>query len=186
MAITTAKKITNKPLASVLFPAICSAVAAISLLPSHSFAAEWKIEPSLSLKETYSDNIKLAPPGNEKSDFVTQINPGISLTGTGPRLKVNARYGMQNLIYAEESSRNATRHLLNADANAELADDLLFLDAKASISQQNISSFGSQTTDNVNITDNLSEVRTYSFSPYLINRFGSMASSELRYTHDSV
>jgi uncharacterized protein (PEP-CTERM system associated) len=160
---------------------------AMLLLSLNSIAADWKITPSLDLKETYSDNIRLASPGSEKSDFVTQINPGISLTGTGPRLKVNARYGMQNLIYAEESSRNTLRHQLNAGANAELLDDLLYIDGKASISQQNISTFGQQSTgDNINITDNLSEIRTYSISPYLRKRFGSIASTELRYTHDSV
>lgn len=186
MATTTAKVTKNKHCRRVMFPAVFPAAAAMLLLSSHSVATEWKITPSLDLKETYSDNIKLAPQGNEKSEFVTQINPGVSLTGTGPRLKVNARYGMQNLVYAEENSRNTTRHQLNAGANAELVDDLFFLDGKASISQQNISSFGPQTTDNVNITDNISETRTYSISPYLRQRFDGFASSELRYTHDSV
>jgi uncharacterized protein (PEP-CTERM system associated) len=166
-------------------PVACSVAAAMLMLPATSVATEWKVVPTLSLIETYSDNIRLASPGNEKSDFVTQINPGISLTGTGPRLKVNARYAMQNLIYADESNRNTTRHLLNAGANAELVNDLLFLDGKASITQQNIATFG-PTTDNVNITDNISETRTYSISPYMRNRYGSIASSELRYTHDSV
>lgn len=184
MAITTAKVTKNKR--RVLAAAVYSAAAAMVLLSSHSIATEWKIVPSLDLKETYSDNIGLAPAGNEKSDFVTQINPGIALTGTGPRLKVNARYGMQNLIYAEESRRNTTHHQLNAGANAELLDDFLFLDGKASISQQNISAFGPQTTDNINTTNNLTETRTYSISPYLRHRFGSTASSELRYTHDAV
>jgi hypothetical protein len=111
MATTTAKVTKNKHCRRVLFPVVSPAAAAMLLLSSHSIAMEWKIVPGLDLKETYSDNITLAPPGNEKSDFVTQINPGISLTGTGPRLKVNARYGMQNLFYAEESNRNATKHL---------------------------------------------------------------------------
>ncbi|MDO9188337.1 MAG: TIGR03016 family PEP-CTERM system-associated outer membrane protein, partial [Sulfurimicrobium sp.] len=154
MATTTAKIIKKRHCRSVSLTTSRSAMGAMLLLSLNSIAADWKITPSLDLKETYSDNIRLASPGNEKSDFVTQINPGISLTGTGPRLKVNARYGMQNLIYAEESSRNTLRHQLNAGANAELLDDLLYLDGKASISQQNISTFGQQSTgDNINITD---------------------------------
>lgn len=184
MVTTTAKVTRNRHRA--LVPAICSAAAAMALLSSPSGAADWKITPTLELRETYSDNIGLFAAGNEKSDFVTQINPGISLKGNGPRLKVNARYGMQNLIYAEESSRNAVRHLLSADANAELLDDFLFLDGKASISQQNISAFNAQTADSINTTNNLTETRTYSISPYLRHRFGSTATSELRYTHDSV
>lgn len=186
MAITTAKVPKNRHSHSALFPAVCSAAAAILLLPSHSVAAEWKIETSLDLKETYSDNITLAPRGNEKSDLVTQITPGISLTETGPRLKVNAHYAMQNLFYAEGTSGNTINHMLNANANAELVDNLLFMDGLASISQQNISLSGPQTTDNVNVTGNRTEVKTYSLSPYLLHSFGTVASSELRYSHTGV
>lgn len=183
---TTAKVTKNKRCCRVLFPAICSAAAAMLLLSSHSVANEWKITPSLALKETYTDNVTLAPPGFEKSDFITQINPGISLTGTGPRLKLNANYVMQNLVYAEESRRNTMNHLLNANANAELVDNLFFLDGRAAISQRNISQLGPQAADNVNITGNRAEVQTYSVSPYLRHSFGNQASTEIRYTHDEV
>lgn len=161
-------------------------VTATLLLSLHSGAAEWQITPRLDLKETYTDNVALMPRGLEKSDFVTEINPGISLMGSGPRLKVNANYQMQNLFYAEEDSRNTTWHQLNANANAELVDNLFFLDGKAGISQQNISLFGPQTANNLNATGNRTEVRTYSISPYLRHSFHKLASSELRYSHDSV
>lgn len=168
-----------------IFPVVGSSAAAMLLLSFHSGATDWKITPTLDLNETYTDNVRLTQ-DNEKSDFVTQINPGISLIGTGPHLKVDARYVMQNIFYAKENSENAINHQLHALANAELLDDLFFVDANASISQQNISSFGQQTTDNTNITNNRTNVKTYSISPYLLNHFQNFASSELRYTHDSV
>jgi uncharacterized protein (PEP-CTERM system associated) len=93
---------------------------------------------------------------------------------------------MQNLVYAEDSSRNTMNHLLNANANAELVDNLFFLDGRASISQQNISLLGPQTADNVHITGNRTEVQTYSVSPYLRHSFSNYASTEVRYTHDEV
>jgi uncharacterized protein (PEP-CTERM system associated) len=168
------------------FPATCSIATAMLLVYSHAGAAEWKITPTLDLKETYTDNVRLAAPGLEKSDFITQVNPGISLTGTGPRLKLNANYVMQNLVYAEESSPNTMNHMLNANANAELVDNLFFLDGRAAISQQNISLLGPQSTDNVNITGNRTEVQTYSVSPYLRHRLSNYASTEIRYTHNEV
>lgn len=168
------------------FPATCSIATAMLFVYSHAGAAEWKITPSLDLKETYTDNVRLAPPGLEKNEFITQINPGISLTGNGSHLKFNANYVMQNLIYAKESSQNTMNHLLNASANAELVDNLLFLDGRASISQQNISLLGPQSSDNVNITGNRTEVQTYSVSPYLRHSFSNYASTEIRYTHDEV
>jgi uncharacterized protein (PEP-CTERM system associated) len=168
------------------FPAACSIATAMLLVYSLAGAAEWKITPSLDLKETYTDNVRLAAPGLEKSEFITQINPGISLTGTGPRLKLNANYVMQNIVYAEESNQNTMNHMLSAIANAELVDNLFFLDGRAAISQQNISLLGPQAADNVNITGNRTEVQTYSVSPYLRHRFGNYASTEIRYTHDEV
>ncbi|BAN36751.1 hypothetical protein SCD_n02952 [Sulfuricella denitrificans skB26] len=184
--VTTAKAPGSGTCHRLSFPATCSIATAMLLVYSHAGAAEWKISPSLDLKETYTDNVKLAPSGQEKSEFITQVNPGISLTGTGPRLKLNASYVMQNLVYAEESSQNTMNHLLNASANAELVDDLLFLDGRAAISQQNISLSGPQAADNVNTTGNRTEVQTYSVSPYLRHKFSNFASTEVRYTHDEV
>ncbi|GAB6067012.1 hypothetical protein JCM13664_03300 [Methylothermus subterraneus] len=42
-------------------------------------AAQWQITPSLTLRETYSDNINLRPEGG-KDAWVTEINPGISIS----------------------------------------------------------------------------------------------------------
>lgn len=188
MGITTTnnKASKNNFYSKGLLPVAGPSGVAMLLLSFHSGAADWTITPTLDLKETYTDNVRLAR-DNEKSDFVTQINPGITLIGTGPHLKVDTRYVMQNLFYVEDSGENATNHRLRANANAELVDDLFFVDAKGSITQQSISSFGQQTTDdNTNITNNRTNVKTYSISPYLLNHFQNFASSEVRYTHDSV
>ena len=154
-------------------------------LSRHVFAAERSITPNLTLKETYSDNIRLAPPGSETSDWVTEINPGISLTDTGPNLKFSAAYQMQNIFYAKERNSSRTYHSLNAGANVKLVDNLLFLDGNANVNQQNIFLFGPQ-PDNTNITGNRTTVYTYSISPYLRHDFDALASSELRYSHDEV
>ena len=158
----------------------------ILIYPAYSTAAEWKISPKLNLLETYTDNVRLAEQGNEKSDFITQINPGILLTGTGARLKVNANYTMQNLFYANENNPNRTVHQLRAGANAELIKNFFFLDSTANISQQNISLLGPLTTNNENITNNRTTVKTYSISPYVRHNFSNFASTQARYTHNAV
>ncbi|OAJ69567.1 hypothetical protein A7976_04975 [Methylobacillus sp. MM3] len=155
------------------------------LLSLQAHAVEWEFTPTLQLKETYTDNVRLSNT-NEESDFITQVNPGISIVGLGPHLRFNTRYVMQNLLYAKESDRNATNHQLNANGNAELLPDHLFVDAQASISQRSTSSFGPQSEDNTNITNNRTNVETYSFSPYLLHHFKDLADAELRYTRDSV
>lgn len=164
----------------------CVFAGGLLLLSFSTHAADWKITPSLDLKETYTDNVKLASSGNEETDFITQINPGIAVSGTGSHLKLNGRYTMQNLFYLNDSRPSTIRHQLNADGNIELLDDFFFVDAKASISQQNISAFGPQSTDNTNVTGNISNVTTYSISPYIHHHFKNFASAESRLTHDSV
>ncbi len=42
------------------------------------YAAQWRITPSLTLKETYSDNINLRSHGEDA--WVTEINPGVSIS----------------------------------------------------------------------------------------------------------
>ena len=162
--------------------------AAIIILtcPVYSVAADWKIVPRLNLIETYTDNVTLAVRGSEKSDFITQINPGISLIGTGARLKVNANYTMQNLFYANGSDSNRTVHQLRAGENAELIKNFLFLDSNANISQQNISLLGPLATTNENITNNRTTIKTYSISPYIRHNFSNFASTQARYTHNAV
>lgn len=186
MATTTNKVHKNNFYLDFILPAARSFAGAMLLLPFHSYAGDWKVTPSLSLKETYTDNVRLATPGNEQSDFITQINPGISVSGTGSHLKFDGRYTMQNIFYANDSGPTSINHQLSANGNVELLDDLFFVDGRASISQQNISAFGPQTTDNTNITGNVTNVTTYSISPYLRHRFKNFASGEARYTHDSV
>lgn len=153
-----------------------------SFVPS-SCAAEWTVVPRMSLRETYTDNLRL---GSGGGDFITQINPGILLTGIGPRFKLNTNYTMNNLIYAEHSNLTRIRHQLNARGTAELMEDFFFVDGMAAISQQNISLSGPQAIDNVNVTGNRANVRTFNVSPYIRHRFKNFASTELRYAHNIV
>lgn len=149
-------------------------------------AADWTVTPSLTVKETYTDNITLAPPGQESEDFVTEIDPAISVKGEGRRLKLNFNYRMQNLIYAEDSNRNNTHHQLSADANAELVKDFFFLDARSTVTQQLISNTGTIARDNISSTSNRTDVVTYQLSPYLRHRFGGYVNAQARYTYDKV
>ncbi len=148
-------------------------------------AAEWKITPSLGLAEIYSDNVSLRPLGQERSEFITQVTPGLTITGDGRRLKLRANYEMQNFAYAREGDFSSNHQFLG-NADAELVDGLFFLNGKASVSQQSISPFDIQAASAANTGSNRTDIKTYSVSPYLRHRFGSTADTELRYTHDAV
>jgi len=70
------------------------------------------------------------------------VHTSVSIEAKGDRLRVNADYALQNLVYANDSSHNNFYHQLNANANATLVDNTLFLDASGGISQQATSLLG--------------------------------------------
>ncbi|SFN78852.1 uncharacterized protein, PEP-CTERM system associated [Nitrosospira briensis] len=171
---------------SALFQAACALGTVALLLSSYSNAAEWKVLPRLRVLETYSDNLRMTRNDNGSGDLITQINPGLSVSSVARRFSLDADYTMNNLIYAEASNFNRIRHQLNATATTELIEDLFFVDGRARIRQQNVSLLGPQSFDNVNVTGNRADVRTFSVSPYLRHRFQNFASAELRYTRSLV
>ncbi|QBQ54477.1 TIGR03016 family PEP-CTERM system-associated outer membrane protein [Nitrosococcus wardiae] len=151
-----------------------------------SKGAEWIFTPRGSVATIYTDNIFLAPADEEESEFVVQITPGFLLQGIGSRFDLDLNYQAQNLFFVRESGRSTTFNQLQSQATAELYENLFFVDARSTISQQIISARDRVTTGNLPITGNRSDVITFGVSPYLRNDFAGYAETELRYTFDTV
>ncbi len=149
-------------------------------------AADWKLVPTINLTETHTDNVRLLADDRAESANITQISPGITIIGNGQRLKLQANYVMQNSYYSGVTSETKINHLLHANANIAFIQNLLFLDSNASITQQNMTPFGQVTDNNLNLSTNKVDVRTYSAAPYLHHNFENKFTGELRYTYDSV
>ncbi|MGH8615789.1 MAG: TIGR03016 family PEP-CTERM system-associated outer membrane protein [Gammaproteobacteria bacterium] len=158
----------------------------ISVPSPLAYGAQWTIQPLLEIAETYSDNIELAPSGLEEGDFVTEINPGLVVRGAGRRLTLDLGYRLQNLLFASNSDSNSTNHQLFANAAAELLREHLFLDARASVGQENFNNLGSRQSDNLSLADDRGDVITYSVSPYWQQRFRDLAEAQVRFTYDDV
>lgn len=158
----------------------------ILICSRQSSAADWKLVPTIGLNETYTDNVRLLGSGKEERAYITQVSPGITVTATGQRLKLQANYVMQNSYYSGVTNETKTNHLLRANANAALLQNLFFLDGNASITQQNLTPFGQVADNDFNLSNNRVEVRTYSASPYFRRNFDNNFTGELRYSYDSV
>lgn len=144
----------------------------------------WRLEPSIGLDETWSDNINLLPKGQERSDFVTTISPALRVTRYGSKLTASMFYQPSLLYYANGTNGSSVRNFLNALGNATLVENLLYFDAQASISQQYISPFGAQGST-VNNSGNRAEQRTFGLGPSLRSRFGNDFSYQLGYRFTS-
>jgi len=154
-------------------------------LPAAAPAADWSVVPTLSVRESYTDNVNLAPSGRARSELTTEISPGVDITANdGPRLNLVLSYALQKVLYTRQADR--TNQHLDAAGHAEVLPDWLFLDARASIGLQNISAFGPQRVDSTQVNDNSNQVRSYSFSPYVQHYFRGLATAVLRYNHHRV
>lgn len=149
--------------------------------------ADWDITPRLTAAETYTDNVGLAgDEADEEEEWITQLNPGLTLARRGGRAEVDLEYRMQNLYYARESNRNNTYHQLAAHGNAELMKEAFFVEADAGYSQQIIAPEERVSLRNIDVTQNRTDVGTARISPYAVKRFGDFATSTIRYTYDQV
>ena len=155
------------------------------LLVTPAWAAKWDVVPSLSAEETYTDNVRLTPGTAARSDWVTKITPAVSARGNGDRMHLNVAYTPQ-LLYRTQEGTEEIVHLLNASGDAVLVRNLLFIDSRAAITQQNISMLGPLSDNNVNNTGNRTSVKTFSVSPYFRHSFGSAVQGEARLTFNTV
>lgn len=168
---------------------LAAPLAVLAVLMAPQARAEWKLRPVVDLRETYTDNAAQAESGASQSQFITELTPSLSIANEGPRLKLSA--SVTEHLYAYSGNRpdntNSSNLQLQANANAKLIQELLFLDSSASISQQSVSAFGPQVTSTNGYSNtNRAQVRTYRISPYLMHQFGTFATTDLRYSHDSV
>lgn len=145
-------------------------------------AADWTITPRLTVRETYTDNIRHAPRGQESSDWVTELDPGVSIDSRGARLQFHADYAFQQRLYANNSHANGHNHQLASSGLLDVWDRKLFLQAGAVMGQQNISPLGVRSESNINLSGNRTEVRQYNVSPYWQSRLGNSAQLHARYS----
>jgi uncharacterized protein (PEP-CTERM system associated) len=180
MTITTAKR----PAARAL---TLAPLAIAAMLLSAQCRADWKFTPQVELRETYSDNVALLPDNVAQGSWVSQLSPSFSLIENGPRLKLNANGRWNSYAYSNSDAPNLRNSdsQYNANGQANLVDQLLYMDGSATRSRQTISAFGP--IGNNGFSDNNNgEIRTWRLSPYLRHRFGSTAELEVRYSRDSV
>ena len=147
-----------------------------------TWSASWDVAPAISVGETYTDNVTLAPKDLAVSDWITQVTPEISITGRGANATFNLKYAPELTYYAESKSGNGVYQKGYADLNAELAGQTLFIDAGANVDQYNVFLTGPITAGNIYLTGNTDTVATAYVSPYLVHDFSSHAQAEARYT----
>jgi uncharacterized protein (PEP-CTERM system associated) len=168
----------------ICFRAIWIAAVAI-LATSAPTVGEFSLTPWLSISETYTDNVDLEPDDKKDSALITQVTPGLSLAVDTPRVTANANTAVNFRYQALTNEETDFFVDANGFANLEILEELFFLDLRASVTQQVVDSQDATSASSANTT-NLDTTQIYDASPYLVQRFGDFADSELRYTFSYV
>lgn len=130
-----------------------------------SGARPFYIVPQLAVGATLTNNVNLSAT-NKESDLILHVMPGVRLGGQSGRVRGYLDYTLDASFYARHQESGTLRNFLNAAVNAELVPSRLFVDASASVSQQFISPFGTQSPDSSLNNSNRTEVTTVSVAPY--------------------
>ena len=139
---------------------------------------KWTVRPEITLRESYTDNAFIGT-GTPRSDFVTQVTPGIRIDGRSPRLTANLNYAPSALYYARNSEGNDFVNNLDAFARLEAVERLFFVEARGQIGQDFINPFVAQPVDITTSTPNRREIKSFVLSPY-VRHAGSELEYELR------
>lgn len=148
-------------------------------MPAH--ALDWRFEPSVDARATYTDNANQSA-SNPEDALILSVTPGFFLRSEGSsRVQATLQYGLMGVARFGEDESTDLNHSLNAVGKAELVEDFLFIDGAARISQELISLQGSTASAEIN-DSNRATVGTYSISPYIQQRLGTFAAAQARYT----
>jgi len=147
-------------------------------VPADRLGSGWQIIPILTVAEEWTDNAGLAAGSgafvndHAGSDFVTLIEPDITLLGDTERLQVTLHYAPIGEIFAENGSFSQIRQNANGDVLATLLPDWLYFDVRGAVAQQPV--FGGLGFFNaVSLAPNEREtVSSVSASPYISHTFG--------------
>jgi len=142
----------------------------------------WDFTPRVGLSLELTDNVTLAPRGDEEHDLIGTVFPGFSASRSGARSSVDVSYSLRQRYHARESGEDRLTHRLSGRGSMELVDDTLFVEASASRMEYADSLLGPVGVGESTPRANLRETTRYQISPYLLTRYGAFARQQVRYT----
>ena len=142
---------------------------------------KYVLAPSLGFNLLATDNINQTGT-NRRSEFGTIITPGLFASTDTLALRGTLTYAPIIQFYFPDSDQNRVDHRLNGQAVAALLPETLFLDMRATASTFAPSgTFGASGTAPVTTRGDSAQTYSGQISPYLVHRFGGLATVSLGY-----
>ncbi len=144
-------------------------------------AETWRIEPTIFIEETLTNNVDLRATADRRSDFVTQLAPGFRVNETGAHTSLVGFVSVPVLLYARTGAdNNKADPQVSLLGNWELVNRLLFVDSSINVNQQYVTPFGARSDSLANATNNRYTSQLYRVSPYVKGDAGKDYSYQLR------
>ncbi len=161
----------------------------LALVAGGALAQTSIVTPRLDTSLTWTDNASSSGmggfggggTGNGGADWILEVSPGISVSRDSGRLSGNLSASFRNLMYASNTDNNTSYLSLNGSGQFEAVEDMLFIDADASISRNNLSAFSTRSTgDSLDVNPD-NQTRIFTVSPRFQFRIGEDTEGILRY-----
>jgi uncharacterized protein (PEP-CTERM system associated) len=169
-----------------------AALGALSLalaLPVHAQAPRSGASFSASIDSRLGFNINSRLGGRDDPWWTAEVTPGIRLQSRSGRVVGSLDYGLVLSTQTRGEDRSQVGNRLSASFSADVVDRRLFLEGRASITQQATNAFSTQYAPGSSSAafdrDNRTEVANLSLSPVLRGVLGSAVNYEFRLTADA-
>lgn len=151
-------------------------------LSGTAHAGSWRFSPEVLVSETYSTNLNMAGAATAVEGMQLNIQPRMRLDARGARMSGFFDYRRDESYGHGHTELNDGRNLLSSFATIEAIENLLYVDATASIVQRDRSVFSPNTVATTGATQNQREMRVFEVSPFIQGRAFGATDYSLRYT----
>jgi len=161
------------PAGGATFPAVTPSGITYGVAP-RPFAA------SIGVIGTLTNNVNLQPSGQEKSDFVLELIPQITLNHKGAHASLSGYIAVPILLYARETQNDQVYPNVGLLGRADLIDRYFYVEGAVSVSQAFFSPFGGQPASLTNASANRYTSASYRVTPVIQGVTPSNVRYELR------
>lgn len=149
--------------------------------------AEFRITPSISIREEYNDNIFLTNT-DEEEDFITTINPSLNLTYNTSILTLALDYGLDFKFYVNNSDRNQTSlsntQRARLDTTISAYRDIFFIKIFDEYKRVPIDERRQIAYDNIFV--NMTDSNTLLINPYFEYPITQTIKARIAYTYENI
>jgi hypothetical protein len=146
-------------------------------------AAEFRIQPAVTLSEEYNDNVFLTPT-NPTHDYITRVLPSIHFNYSAPLWDWDAAFAYDYRYYAHKSKVHDSTFTLNLANHTTLVKDFFFIDLKDIYSRVSLDTTRDYTQQSLFLNQTDSNVA--SATPYFNLRLSSRMTGTTGYEYRNI